>query len=1083
MGEEGFSSDSSLLYHRGIPSAVVDATPWELPDQSLTENRPLLPRHLRAARRCSRARSGSAPTPSPAAASCSATATCGSPTSPRARRSPLYRNAIGDECVYVESGAATVETVFGALRGRARATTCCCPAPPTHRWVPDGDEPLRAYVIEANSHIAPPKRYLSRYGQLLEHAPYCERDLHGPTEPLLVEGTDVEILVKHRGVPAGITGTRYVVPTHPFDVVGWDGCLYPYTFNVADFEPITGRVHQPPPVHQVFEGQNFVICNFVPRKVDYHPLAVPVPYYHSNVDSDEVMFYCGGDYEARKGSGIGQGSISLHPGGHSHGPQPGAVERSLGAEFFDELAVMVDTFRPLELGEGGRRARTRRTRGAGPDGAGVTARPYPSAGGAGDRIGSPTLAVRHRQPALRRVLHPGHDRRGSASASATPSSTWPSRSAPTGPTPRSPRRRSTRSWPRAAPAGSRSASGSRRWWPATCPDAAVHAAPVTSCCTCRSRSPTTSTSTPPSTTPRTSDGCSGRTRRRSLPNWKHLPVGYHGRAGTVVVSGTDIVRPSGQRKDPPTPRRPSGRAPASTSRPSWASSSASARPLGAPIPVDAFADHVFGAVPGQRLVRPRPAGLGVRAAGPAPGQELRHVGLALGGAAGRAGGRPRPPPRPERPAAAALPARSTPWGLDVDLAVEWNGEVVSRPPYREMYWSPAQMLAHMTVNGASARTGDLFASGTISGPAKDQRGAFIELTWGGREPITVNGEQRTFLLDGDEVVLTGTAPGSRAAASASARSAAGTTRRRSRRIRMMGVEQSRPGTGAGPAHAGEIGGVEQEAVHHFQPGSVWSSSCSCPWPRCTPSHEEAIDSAVRATTVRVSCWSGLRTRHGPWTRRRPGRRQTACRTRTSPPSVPAAGVAAEPVRWSSYAWSEYARAGRTRRRPGQRSRISPIAARSSGSLSLTARNAATQSTATSGAVRFRLSVSTLASFHRRADSAIHRLPRLRGPDAPDLVGGDRGSRPGPAHQDPEVRLTAGDLLPTVRENSGQASPASTTSTSATDRRYSTTAVTHSFRSSAPNATLCRTLRDPPQRAPVMAVSGATEARSKPEETS
>jgi homogentisate 1,2-dioxygenase len=115
----------------------------------------------------------------------------------------------------------------------------------------------------------------------------------------------------------------HVLPEHPFDVVGWDGCLYPYAFNIADYEPITGRVHQPPPVHQVFEGANFVICNFVPRKVDYHPLAVPVPYYHSNVDSDEIMFYVDGDYEARKGSGIGKGSISVHPGGHSHGPQPG----------------------------------------------------------------------------------------------------------------------------------------------------------------------------------------------------------------------------------------------------------------------------------------------------------------------------------------------------------------------------------------------------------------------------------------------------------------------------------------------------------------------------------------------------------------------------------------------------------------------------------------------------------------------------------------------------------------------------------------------------------------------------------------
>jgi len=163
------------------------------------------------------------------------------------------------------------------------------------------------------------------------------------------------VYIKHRGDgPSGIVGTIYTYPHHPLDVVGWDGCLYPYAFNVRDFEPITGRVHQPPPAHQVFEGTNFVICNFVPRKVDYHPLSIPVPYYHSNVDSDEIMFYVAGDYEARKGSGIGKGSVSVHPGGHAHGPQPGAYERSIGAEFFDELAVMVDTFRPLELGPAGR---------------------------------------------------------------------------------------------------------------------------------------------------------------------------------------------------------------------------------------------------------------------------------------------------------------------------------------------------------------------------------------------------------------------------------------------------------------------------------------------------------------------------------------------------------------------------------------------------------------------------------------------------------------------------------------------------------------------------------------------------------
>ncbi|MDA2804029.1 homogentisate 1,2-dioxygenase [Nocardiopsis suaedae] len=351
MGEEGFSSDSSLLYHRHIPSAIVDARVWEVPDLTRTSNAPLAPRHLKlhglfgdewkntdtvTGRRLVLGNDDVR----------ISYVAAGAP-------SELYRNSIGDECVYVESGGATVQTVFGELHA-AQGDYIVIPRGTTHRWLPEGGEPLRAYAIEANSHIAPPKRYLSRYGQFLEHAPYCERDLRGPEEPLLLEGTDVDVLIKHRGNgPGGIAGTRYTYPHHPFDVVGWDGCLYPYAFNVADFQPITGRVHQPPPVHQVFEGNNFVVCNFVPRKVDYHPESIPVPYYHSNVDSDEVMFYCGGDYEARKGSGIGQGSVSLHPGGHSHGPQPGAYERSVGVQAFDELAVMVDTFRPLDLGEGG----------------------------------------------------------------------------------------------------------------------------------------------------------------------------------------------------------------------------------------------------------------------------------------------------------------------------------------------------------------------------------------------------------------------------------------------------------------------------------------------------------------------------------------------------------------------------------------------------------------------------------------------------------------------------------------------------------------------------------------------------------
>ncbi|WP_182378158.1 homogentisate 1,2-dioxygenase domain-containing protein [Nocardioides sp. WS12] len=360
MGEEGFSSDSSLLYHRHIPSAVVEARTWDLPDQSTTPNHPLIPRHLTLhdlftgdAWQTTDAVTGRRLVLGNADVRISYVV-CGA-------ASPLYRNGIGDECVFVESGTAVVETVFGALEVGA-GDYVILPRATTHRWVPtgspeNGQQPLRLYVIEANSHIGPPKRYLSKFGQLLEHAPYCERDLRVPPEVLLIDPAadeNVEVFIKHRGSgPGGIAGTVHVLPHHPFDVVGWDGCLYPYVFNVADFEPITGRVHQPPPVHQVFEANNFVICNFVPRKVDYHPLSIPVPYYHSNVDSDEVMFYVAGDYEARKGSGIGVGSISLHPGGHPHGPQPGAYEKSIGVEYFDELAVMVDTFRPLELGEAG----------------------------------------------------------------------------------------------------------------------------------------------------------------------------------------------------------------------------------------------------------------------------------------------------------------------------------------------------------------------------------------------------------------------------------------------------------------------------------------------------------------------------------------------------------------------------------------------------------------------------------------------------------------------------------------------------------------------------------------------------------
>jgi homogentisate 1,2-dioxygenase len=339
MGEEGFSSDSSLLYHRHLPTAITAAEAVEREPVMLAANHPLKPRHLRT----------------------HALKVGGDLVDGRLlllanddvrlsyvvadETSPLYRDAVGDEIVYVESGSAVLESVYGAL-AVGQGDYVVIPSATTHRWVVEpGGDPVRALVLEAAGHVGPPRRYLSERGQFLEHAPYCERDLRAPETPLELEGEQVDVLVRHR---SGFT--RYTYAHHPFDVVGWDGCLYPYAFNIADFEPITGRIHQPPPVHQTFAGPNFVVCSFVPRKFDYHPDAIPAPYNHANVDSDELLFYVGGEFMSRKGAGIELGSISLHPAGFTHGPQPGSVEASIGKEATEEWAVMVDTFRPLQLG-------------------------------------------------------------------------------------------------------------------------------------------------------------------------------------------------------------------------------------------------------------------------------------------------------------------------------------------------------------------------------------------------------------------------------------------------------------------------------------------------------------------------------------------------------------------------------------------------------------------------------------------------------------------------------------------------------------------------------------------------------------
>ncbi|GGJ97770.1 homogentisate 1,2-dioxygenase [Pilimelia anulata] len=339
MGQEGFSSDSSLLYHRHAPTAITAAEAYTPPAWSRQPNRPLKPRHL-VTHKLDSSGTDAVLGRQHLLANDDVRVSYVLADTP----SPLYRNAIGDECLYIEAGTARVETSFGVLDA-VPGDYVLIPTSTIYRVVPTGG-PVRILGIEASGHIGPPKRYLSVRGQYLEHSPYCERDIRGPAELIQVDATDVDVLVQHRR-----GWTKHTYAQHPFDVVGWDGHQYPWIFSIHDFEPITGRIHQPPPAHQTFAGPNFVICSFVPRKVDYHPLAIPVPYNHHNVDSDEMLFYTGGNYEARRGSGIGQGSISLHPSGFTHGPQPGAAERSIGADYFDELAVMVDTFRPLDLCE------------------------------------------------------------------------------------------------------------------------------------------------------------------------------------------------------------------------------------------------------------------------------------------------------------------------------------------------------------------------------------------------------------------------------------------------------------------------------------------------------------------------------------------------------------------------------------------------------------------------------------------------------------------------------------------------------------------------------------------------------------
>ena len=255
----------------------------------------------------------------------------------------FFKNADADEVIFVHEGTGTLRTMYGHIPF-GYGDYLVIPRGTIYQMQFDTED-NRLFIIDSYGPITAPKKYRNDFGQLLEHSPYCERDIRKPSElETYDEKGDFLLYIRKQN-----NLYPYHYQSHPFDVIGWDGFVYPYAFSIHDFEPITGRVHQPPPVHQTFDGHNFVICSFCPRLFDYHPLSIPAPYNHSNIDSDEVLYYVDGDFMSRKH--VERGMITLHPGGIPHGPHPGTVEKSIGAKETRELAVMVDTFRPLLLTE------------------------------------------------------------------------------------------------------------------------------------------------------------------------------------------------------------------------------------------------------------------------------------------------------------------------------------------------------------------------------------------------------------------------------------------------------------------------------------------------------------------------------------------------------------------------------------------------------------------------------------------------------------------------------------------------------------------------------------------------------------
>lgn len=337
FGTEGFSGVSSLLYHIHRPTQMmkfgepIDVTPVAAIEKNIT------PRLVQGFKAKPTDDFLEARTP----LFFNNDLIMGVAAPRKSMTDYFYKNGQCDEMLFIHEGSGTLKTFLGDIKF-AYGDYLIIPRGTIYQIEFD-TENNRLFFMESFSPIETPRRYRNKYGQLLEHSPFCERDMKMPEYKAPIdEKGEFLIKVKKAGMIHPIT-----YATHPFDVVGWDGYFYPYGFSIHDFEPITGRIHQPPPVHQNFEGNNYVVCSFVPRLYDYHPDSVPAPYNHSNIDSEEVLYYVDGDFMSR--NHIEKGFFTLHPGGIPHGPHPGAMERSIGQKETGELALMVDPFHPLKM--------------------------------------------------------------------------------------------------------------------------------------------------------------------------------------------------------------------------------------------------------------------------------------------------------------------------------------------------------------------------------------------------------------------------------------------------------------------------------------------------------------------------------------------------------------------------------------------------------------------------------------------------------------------------------------------------------------------------------------------------------------